>query len=198
MKFSLLIFLLISARCCSQTNSYQQAMLNCDKKTQEINKGNNIISSNLYPDCLSGAKIPDFEAYTIDNHKIDPSYFLGKITVLNFWLKTCPPCIAEIPGLNNIKEKFKDKKVNFLALGKNSEKDSKEFLQIHPWNFDQVKDASTVIDSVFKIKWGYPTTFIIDKRMTIIEICNGGFHDARAAEDIQNRIIPVLERELNK
>lgn len=198
MKYILLTLALIPYYCLSQNISYQQAMLNCDKQMQEINKQVNNNYTTLYPYCLLGSRIPNFTAYTTDNRKIDSFYFLNKITIVNFWLTTCPPCIAEIPGLNIIHDKFKNKNVNFLAIGKNLEQDKITFLTLHPWSFEQIKNGQEVIDSAFKIKWGYPTTLIIDEQMNIINIFHGGFHDARAAIDIQNKIIPVLEDKLNK
>ena len=33
----------------------------------------------------------------------------GKVVLLNFFATWCPPCKAEIPHLNNLKEKYKDK-----------------------------------------------------------------------------------------
>lgn len=198
MNWCILLIELTSVTCFGQTKSYEQAMNECDKKMQEMNSLANKASTNLYPYCLQGANIPAFTAYTTDHKLIDTSYFKGKITVLNFWLTTCPPCAAEIPGLNKIKDKFSGKKINFLAVGKGPEKDKISFLKLHPWNFDQLQNGDEVIQNIFKFKWGYPTTIIIDNRMKIIQVLHGGFHDSRAAEDIQNKIIPLLDHELNK
>lgn len=44
--------------------------------------------------------------------------FENKVILLNFWATWCPPCRAEIPHLNNLKEKYKDSfEVIAVALG---------------------------------------------------------------------------------
>jgi len=198
MKFLFFILAFIYLSCYSPSKSYEQALIDCDDKSLPINNKNPKFITSVSPSCLIGAKIPNFEAYTTDNHKIDFSYFEDKITILNFWLIGCAPCLAEIPGLNKIKDRFKDRNVNFLAIGRDDQQDIEKFLTEHLWSFEQIRDGRSIIENVFKNKWGYPTTLILDKEMKIIEAFSGGPSDTFAIIHIQNRIIPVLEKELNK
>ena len=45
----------------------------------------------------------------------DLSDLKGKVVFINFWATWCPPCIAEMPSINKLQEKFKDNE-DFLVL----------------------------------------------------------------------------------
>lgn len=110
---------------------------------------------------MIGAQIPEFSALTFDGKQITPEYFKGKITVLNFWSISYPPCIAEIPGFNNVVDRFGHDKLNYLAIAPDDEKDIINFLIKSPWNFSQLSSGFSIIFEMFKHRWGYPTTFVI-------------------------------------
>jgi uncharacterized protein (TIGR03435 family) len=40
----------------------------------------------------------------------------GKVVVLEFWATWCAPCIAAMPHLNDLSEKYKDKGVQFISI----------------------------------------------------------------------------------
>ena len=42
---------------------------------------------------------PDFELSDLNGHKVKLSDYRGKTVVLNFWTKTCKPCLEEMPAL---------------------------------------------------------------------------------------------------
>jgi peroxiredoxin len=42
---------------------------------------------------------PDFELPDMDGKRVKLSSFRGKVVVLNFWTKTCNPCLEEMPAV---------------------------------------------------------------------------------------------------
>lgn len=60
-------------------------------------------------------KAPNFILKDLSGHKVvlDELKVKGKAVILNFWSTTCPPCIAEIPGLNAL---YRDMKANGLVV----------------------------------------------------------------------------------
>lgn len=96
----------------------------------------------------------DGNSFTLDSLK-------GKVLVLNFWFTTCRPCVEEIPDLNRIQEKFKDKDVEFFAITFDSKKKLEDFAKKKLFNFTVVPNSMNVIRQFYVNS--YPTTIIIDK-----------------------------------
>jgi peroxiredoxin len=45
---------------------------------------------------------PDFELPSINGGKVKLSSFRGKVVILNFWTKTCRPCLEEMPSISDL------------------------------------------------------------------------------------------------
>lgn len=150
------------------------------------------------PECIIGAQIPAFEATTLEGVKINRESLKGKPSIINFWFTTCAPCVAEIPGFNALVEKFGTDKINCIAIGRDRREDIEEFLVTRPWSFAQIADGNTLIRETFKLRWGFPTTFILNKNAEIVLAFGGGFGDSTAVQAMQNKLGPILERELQQ
>ena len=147
---------------------------------------------------IVGAQLPPFEAALLTGDTINENYFDGKVSVINFWFIGCQPCEAEIPGFNLLADKYKKDPVNFLAISRNSPQDLNEFFTKHPFRVDQVPFGHSIIQDTFKSKWGYPLTIVADKDQKIIMAFSGGSTDSLAVQEIQERLIPVIDGALAK
>jgi peroxiredoxin len=57
----------------------------------------------LAPDYAARNRLaPDFELPSLEGKKVKLSDFRGKTVVLNFWTKTCRPCLEEMPSLGEL------------------------------------------------------------------------------------------------
>ncbi|HEY8945522.1 MAG TPA: TlpA disulfide reductase family protein [Polyangiaceae bacterium] len=45
---------------------------------------------------------PEFELPALDGGKVRLSDYRGKVVILNFWTKTCAPCLEEMPSIANL------------------------------------------------------------------------------------------------
>lgn len=50
---------------------------------------------------------PDFELPSINGGKVSLASFRGKVVILNFWTKTCRPCLEEMPSLADLAKALK-------------------------------------------------------------------------------------------
>jgi peroxiredoxin len=81
---------------------------------------------------------PDFELPTIDGGKFRLSEHRGKVVILNFWTKTCRPCLEEMPTLAEFGE---------ILKGRN-----KDVLLVTVSTDESVTDASDTLRSVLEGK----------------------------------------------
>jgi len=49
-----------------------------------------------------GTPAPDFTLKDVTGKTVSLSSFKGKTVILNFWSTSCPPCLAELPSLENL------------------------------------------------------------------------------------------------
>jgi len=144
--------------------------------------------------CLEGYSLPTFQGVSSTDDTINSQALVGKPSVINLWFVGCPPCEAEVPGLNHLAEKH-DSRVNFIAIGRNSEKYLNEFLESNEWNFVHINDPDElIIKNDFNHVWGFPTTFVADKKGVIVKAFSGGRTDSTASETVINKIEPTLLR----
>ena len=192
---NVILFILIIFNCnCRIESTYEVGLNNCLSNFARAKKLVTNTSMSIGPDCLIGARVPDFEVELIDGSKYSSENLKGKVSVINFWFIDCPPCVAEINGLNSLVEFFGKDIINFIAIGRDQKSDIELFLKNHVWNYDHISGEINVIDTVFKLYWGYPTTFVLNKQTEIIYATSGGKSDSTASQEIQNKLIQVLKR----
>lgn len=51
-------------------------------------------------------RAPDFELSDLEGQKVRLSSLRGKVVILNFWSRTCPPCLEEMPSLEVLAHKL--------------------------------------------------------------------------------------------
>ncbi|OHX67315.1 TlpA family protein disulfide reductase [Flammeovirga pacifica] len=100
--------------------------------------------------------------------KINFDEFKGKTVFLNIWASWCPPCIAEMPSIEGLYQKLKDKDdVVFVILNVDEDKSKAEkFLKRKDFSFP-VYSRNAPTPPIFQSR-SIPTTFVINKEGEII------------------------------
>lgn len=98
----------------------------------------------------------------------------GKAVFINFWATWCPPCIAEMPSINKLSQKFKDKSnVVFLMVDMDANmKKSQKFMQKNGYNLNVYVPASQISPAYFA--GSLPTTLLFDKSGKLVFKHEGG------------------------
>ena len=114
------------------------------------------------PEALSSSrKVPAISFVSSSGEQIDISE-PGKVVFLNFWATWCPPCIAEMPSIQALKNKFDSKDVSFVMVDvDNNLQKAQDFMKKHGYNFEVFLQTSSIPESIFK--GTLPTTLIINQ-----------------------------------
>jgi peroxiredoxin len=86
----------------------------------------------------------------------------GKVVLVNFWATWCPPCRKEMPDLDALYRKFKDRGLVVLAISDEEIAKVKPFLAEQNLSFPILLDPGRKVNEMFRIN-GIPKTFIYDR-----------------------------------
>lgn len=92
----------------------------------------------------------------------------GKVVFLNFWATWCPPCIAEMPSINNLKQKYNtNKEIVFMMIDADGDfQKSLSFMRKHNYDLPVYSSITQIPESIFKSS--LPTTVILDKHGRLV------------------------------
>jgi len=101
-----------------------------------------------------------------DNYK-------GKVTVVNFWATWCPPCVEEIPSLNNLRKEMKGKPFELISVNYAEDRQRVEkFLKQVDVDFPVLLDETGRVSADWNVLV-YPSTFVISPNGKITHGVNG-------------------------
>jgi len=203
-RFIVLAIIIFSIICCSErSNSYNDAMKRCLENVTtsefELEDGRKGTAYNNFDiNCIKGAQLPNFKTESLSGNGYDTEDLLGKINIINFWFKACKPCVAKIPGLNLIADRYKNEGINFLSLSIDDENTLKEFVMRNEFQFTHLLNGKEIIKEQFKHISGYPTTIITNSNLEIVEILTGGKSDSTAVKEIITKLDPIIKNLIEK
>ena len=116
-----------------------------------------------------GDNAPNFTLKNLDGKEISLNQFRGKHVLINFWATWCGPCKIEMPSLEALYERFKDRNFVLLAISNDmfGANIVKPFVKAHNINFPVLLDQRLKVSNAFGVV-SLPTTFMIDPQGKII------------------------------
>lgn len=110
----------------------------------------------------------------------------GKVVLVNFWATWCPPCVAELPELQDLYDAYKDDVV-FLFVTQEEHTKVVEFLNKHDYSIPFCSYTSELPDEFEHST--IPTTYLINQSGEIV-IHKGGA--AKWNSDSMHKLIDGL------
>lgn len=118
--------------------------------------------------------VEDFALAGLQGGSTRISALRGKFVLLNFWATWCPPCRAEMPSIDSLWRKTKDKPFAIVALSSGERAEAvRAFIKENGYSYPVYLDASGSIGSYFGAR-SIPTTYLIDKEGKAIAGVVGG------------------------
>lgn len=102
------------------------------------------------------------ELTDINSKPIELNNFHGKVTLIHFWATWCVPCLKELPELQNLSEKFRNRGLRVIAVATDSHESVKTFLKNNNTSLKIMVDQYGSAMRDYKVK-GLPTSYIIDQ-----------------------------------
>ena len=137
----------------------------------------------------AGDLAPDFELTLLGNanHQAGESLKLsdlkGQPVVVNFWFPSCPPCVAEMPDLQESFERHNGD-VAFLGVqlvGLDTVADGQDFIDNLGVTYALGPDEDGAIMRDYSVA-GFPTTVFVDKDQRIVRKWTGILNEETLAE----------------
>jgi cytochrome c biogenesis protein CcmG/thiol:disulfide interchange protein DsbE len=120
----------------------------------------------------SGKLLPAFYLTDVNGKKFTSADLKGKVVHINFWSVTCGPCIAEMPDMNKMKDKYKNNKdVVLIAIAPESKERVSQFLKQHTFSYHILVNGEAYFKQL-NLDF-YPGNFFIDKTGIIKKVATG-------------------------
>jgi thiol-disulfide isomerase/thioredoxin len=151
--FGLVVFSYSEIGLFAKTESQELEQLFKDMGVLQIPPGNNPIEIRL--------KDPAGRLTSLSEYR-------GKIVFINFWTTWCLACVIEMPSMEKLHQKFKDK--DFVMVAVNLQESASKvikFFKEYKLTFTALLDSTGDVGAGFGIR-AIPTTFILDKNGRLI------------------------------
>jgi len=121
---------------------------------------------------MPGATFPDFNEKDLQDKEFSLAKFKGKVVLVDFWATWCPPCVASVPGIQKLYNKYHDKGFEVVGISLDEDKSALEkFVKLRKMPWPQHFDGNR-FDGPLALKYGVdvaPTTYLLDRNGKIIK-----------------------------
>ncbi len=141
----------------------------------------------LMPSGLVGKPGPEIDALTLSGQPVHLSP--GEPTLLSFWATWCGPCIAEMPVLEKVYQKFGHGPVRFLAVDVDEPTREQrlavsEFVEMRHFSLPVALDQGGLAKK-YQVTT-IPHLVLIDRAGMVIKVFHGGASEAELDEALQS------------
>jgi len=110
-----------------------------------------------------GTRSVDFTLSDLKGRKVSLSSFKGKVVFLNFWATWCPPCRGEMPSMERLYQKLKDKGLEILAVDLQEDaRTVQKFGTEHKLSFPVLLAADGRVGATYGAR-SIPTSYLIGR-----------------------------------
>ncbi len=118
--------------------------------------------------------------------------YRGKVVVVNFWATWCPPCVEELPSLENAWQRYRQQGLVVLAVSGEESDVVTSFLERLPSDitFPVLIDGGMKTGDRWQIR-GLPTTVVVDRSGDVHWRAEGQLDFS--ASDVNKKLLALLD-----
>lgn len=117
-----------------------------------------------------GDRAPNVEGITPTGAPAALYEVKGKLFLVNFWATWCGPCIAEMPALQSLHAKFKDRGFQVVGIAvDDTEENVRETIQRFGITYPIIIDNKAQSKRQYQVK-GFPESFILDEEQRVVVV----------------------------
>ncbi|MHA7058080.1 TlpA family protein disulfide reductase [Aquimarina sp. M1] len=107
----------------------------------------------------------DWKLHGVNTESMNLSTAKGQVVLLNYWATWCPPCIAEMPSLQELYDDYKNKMV-FVFLTEDNDPELNKFMSDKNYSYPIYRSLSEHPEPF--VHKPIPGTYLIDKNGNIV------------------------------
>ncbi len=124
------------------------------------------LGDQIFP-VVVGSKAPPFRAVTLDTPPVEKTLddYRGEVVLLNIWATWCGPCVVEMPSIEALHRRFRDRGLRVVAVSVDDARaadDIRAFRERFGLTFEILHDAEGLIRRDYQTT-GVPETFVIGR-----------------------------------
>lgn len=116
-----------------------------------------------------GKPLPQYQFVDLTGKAYSPQKMAGKIVVLKCWFVHCVACVAEMPALNALRQRYKNRPdIEFVSLCLDSTANVAAFLKKTKFDYATVANQTTYLEDQLKIG-SYPMHFVVNRQGLVVK-----------------------------
>ncbi|BDM62985.1 hypothetical protein NFHSH190041_04370 [Shewanella sp. NFH-SH190041] len=121
--------------------------------------------------------VKDISFTDLKGKEVKISDYRGKLLLLNLWATWCPPCLKEIPALQQLRKDNQGKDIAILSLSIDAEPEIiPAFMQEHGFeNFETLTDPTKKVELIMPANV-VPATYVFDGAGNLVGFMRGFLH----------------------
>lgn len=139
-----------------------------------------------------GEKAKDFALPATSGEKISLASLRGKVVLINFWATWCGPCQEELPELDRLQSKHRQRGFSILAISVDNEPENvKTFLKKYDIKLTGLWDRDKRTAEAYAVE-AMPSSYLVDRNGVVRAIYRG--YDPKDFKRLESEVDALLAK----
>ncbi len=147
------------------------------------------------PLITEGKHLPEFFLPNLNSEIVNSTQFKDGIILLDFWYRSCYPCLKALPGIERLHQKYEDKGLTVLGIN-STDKDPiklKKFLVEREITYTTLLDSDKEFVKKLNVA-GFPTMLIVDAATKKVLYVHEGYGD-ETEQKLNDKVESFLKKD---